>query len=323
MQLDLSANGYLFHGISQAVNTEKGLWLLRHDEELLKFYSYNEHIRIRTLSSAGVRISMKTNSPFIRFRFKLGCWCRPFYKFTLMTDNSARTVFGPDEYQEDVEFTAQLPADSKMHSAMLYLPNMCETFCKSIELADGAFFEPVPESANRILFIGDSITQGMTAPEPDKSYANMYADAMKCDALNIAVGGAMMAGELGKLALNLKWKTAFIAFGVNDFNHAVPIDDFMKNTRTLLSDISQKRGVSLNIITPIPWAARTEPNAIGLHLADYREAIRKTASEFSNVRLIDGCRLVADDPALFVDNIHPNTKGMETYACNLILTCSH
>jgi lysophospholipase L1-like esterase len=158
----------------------------------------------------------------------------------------------------------------------------------------------------------------MVVSTPSLAYPAQVAAAMECDFHNIAVGGAIMQEDVARLALDLDWNKAFVAFGINDFAQNRILEDFEKATAKTLEVLVSREGAEVFVITPIPWADRTDPNEIGIYVENYREIIRKVADGMDRVTIIEGSKLVPDDPEMYVDNIHPNDKGMSLYAENLI-----
>jgi hypothetical protein len=52
-------------------------------------------------------------------------------------------------------------------------------------------------------------------------------------------------------------------------------------------------------------------------LTRFCENVREIAGRYPNVRIVDGFRLVPHLPEYFLDNLHPNALGAETYGRNL------
>lgn len=317
MKINLDS-GFIL-GAATLKETEKGLYPSRMTDELMKFYSYSEAAVIRAKNSSGIKIAFLSNTNFVRMKLTFGVFSRQIFNTDIIINGTEKLTFGPPEdYEENFSFEAPINA-KKENLIEIYLPNMCETRIVSLEIADGASLEAAPcMKYPKSIFIGDSISQGMTVSSPALTYPAQISAKLKKSFYNIAVGGAVMAGDLGQLALAYEWDTAFIAFGVNDFNTNVPLEQLESRTEALLKGLSTRSGISINLITPIHWAGRTEPNSLGIYLDSYRETIRKTGAGFSNVKVIDGRELVPDDPGMFVDNVHPNDAGMTRYAAKLL-----
>jgi lysophospholipase L1-like esterase len=159
----------------------------------------------------------------------------------------------------------------------------------------------------------------MTVSTPSLTYPAQVAAVLKSDFHNIAVGGATMQKELAPLVMDFDWRKVFIAYGVNDFHQARSLREFEDETSGMLEVLSSREDAEIFLLTPIPWALRTNSNEIGLYLEDYREVLRRTAKDFPKVKVIEGTNLVPDDSIYYVDNIHPNDLGASTIADNLLV----
>lgn len=316
MKINLLDNAYIY-GSAETEKTNRGIFFHRMTPELENFYKYSEAAEIRAMNTSGIRISFISDTSSLKLSGSYGRVSRNIYSFDVIADREMITLKPDQEKPETFSFSAQLPG-SGLRRIEIFLPNMAETFVESVEIDDGSKISPVHGSGKKWLFIGDSITQGMTVSSPSLSYAARTAQAVGYDWHNIAVGGAVMRKELGEMALSLDWDTVSIAYGVNDFAQNIPLEQFVNNLKGLLRSLSSRKDSKIFLITPIPWVGRTEPNTLGLQLEDYRKAIADSVSSFDSVTVINGLEMVPDDGKYFVDNIHPNDDGMKEYSASLL-----
>jgi lysophospholipase L1-like esterase len=317
MKIDLIENDNLVFGASSYEYSNGAYHFFRMTEALNDFFGDNEAFSIRAACPSGVRIAFITDSEFLAMEVLYGRSTRPIFTIDVIVDGEYTLTFGPDEEVEEFNFSTELPGTGSK-KVEIFLPVMVECVVKGIMLEEGADLEPVPEKPLPLLFIGDSITQGMVVSTPSLTYPAQVATVLNVDFHNVAVGGATMQKEEAPLVMELDWEKAFLAYGVNDFSQSRPIEQFEDETRGTLETLCSRENAEVFVITPIPWALRTNANELGLHLEDYREVLRKVASGFPQVKIIEGTKLVPDDPQYFVDNIHPNDLGMTTYADNLL-----
>lgn len=315
VKIDLVNQPMLVTGAARVLPADgNGVQLCRMTAALNDFYSYSEAARIRAFCTAGVRIAFSSTTPWVRLRIRYGRESRQLYKVDFVIDGHVSSL-GPDAREEvaTIKLEELEPKEKKLE---LYLPHCCEVIVETLEIADGSTLHPIPRKPRTWLGIGDSITQGMTARTPSRTFAVTTARSLGVELHNIGVGGGTMREEVGKLALELPWDFATVAFGVNDFSQDRPLEEVATQTRQMWENLTS-RGGPIFLLTPIPWAKRTEPNKIGLSLADYRNTIAAAGRSFPAVTVVHGENLVPDDPQLFVDNIHPNDDGMAVYARNL------
>ena len=310
MRIDLQKNSSFLHGCACVEKKDKGLQLHRFTPSLMEFYRFPEHREIRAVCPSGVRLMLRTDSRRISFPVSFGRIARPIFAFDVLVDGAD----APWRYENEILI---VELDGKPHLVEIALPHLVECFAGEPETDDGAFLEPVAGKEHAMLFIGDSIMQGMTVSRPSLAYADRLARFLDCEYSNLSVGGAVMKKELGTYALEYQWDRIVVGFGVNDFNTGRPPDVFSADAEGALAALTSRRNADIVLLGPIHWAGRSEPNALGLHLSDYCEALRSVAGKFPAVRFIDGRSLLPDDTRYYVDCIHPNDAGEEILFRNL------
>ena len=317
MEIDLINNADFVFGVASYEYSDGAYRFFRMTEALNEFYSDNEDVMIRAANTSGVRIGFVTDSEFLAMEVLFERFSRPIFNIDIIVDGEHKMTFGPDEHIEEFSFSTELPGSGEK-TVEIYLPNMVECAVQGIVLEAGASLSAIAEKAVPILFVGDSITQGMTVSTPSLTYPAQLAAVMKADFHNIAVGKSTMQKELAPLLMDIDWQKVFVAFGVNDFSQARSLSEFEDESRGMLEVLSSRKDAEIFLLTPIPWALRTNGNEVDLLLEDYREVLRKTAKDFPKVKVIEGAKLVPDDSAYYVDNIHPNDLGAAVYADNLL-----
>ncbi len=264
MKIDLLANIDYIFGAAGVEETESGFYASRMTSKLMRLYSATEAAEIRAMNSSGIRIAFISDTSFVAMKLVFGRYSRPIFNTDIVIDGFQRMTFGPPDYCEEFAFSAELNGKGEKQIE-IYLPNLCETTVAGLEIEDGCFVSPVREERSRLIFIGDSITQGMTVSSPALTYPAQVAAALNKDFHNIAVGGAVMDRRVGKLALDIEWNTAFVAFGVNDFAQDRKLADFAADAEQMLKHLSMRKDAVIYLITPIPWFGRIEPNTLGLN----------------------------------------------------------
>lgn len=317
MEINLIENGNFVFGVASYEYSDGAYRFFRMTEALTDFFSNTDASIIRAANTSGVRIAFVTDSEYLAMEVLYGRFSRPIFTIDIIVDGEHRMTFGPAEYVEEFSFSTELSGSGEK-TVEIFLPSMVECAVKGIVLEAGASLNPLPEKSASLLFAGDSITQGMTVSAPSLTYPAQTAAVLGADFHNVAVGGATLQKELAPLLMDIDWQKVFIAFGVNDFSQSRPLADFELECRGMLEVLSSRGNAEIILLTPIPWALRTNANDIDLYLEDYREVLRKAAEDFSKARVIEGAGLVPDDSRYYVDNIHPNDLGAAAYADNLL-----
>jgi lysophospholipase L1-like esterase len=315
MEINLLDRIELVHGAAEVVAGENGFSLLRMTRELAEFYGGSEAVEVRTNCPSGVRICFRSDTSFVGMRLNYGRPAREVYAIDLVIDGIERLTFVPQSVENGFAFNAELPGGGGAeHTIELHMPHLCECTVEELVIEDGATLAPLKFTGGRMIFIGDSITQGMVSSSPARAYTALLATGLKRDFHNLCVGGAVMRHEVGRMALDLSWKAAVVAFGVNDCSQQRTLEAFMADTRGMFEALTSRSEATVYALTPIPWPA-SPPDR---NLEDFRDVIRIAASKFDRVQVIEGTDLVPDDSRFFIDGCHPNDAGMQAYAENLL-----
>lgn len=178
-------------------------------------------------------------------------------------------------------------------------------------------FLPLVLPAERIVFLGDSLTAGFGL-DPEQAYPKRVEKALResgkeVTAVNAGVSGDTTAGGLRRLdwILRQPMDTLFIALGANDALRGQPVEATRGNLTAIIRKAREKYP-ELRIIL----AGMLAPPNMG---KAYREAFAKIYPEVAEAEsvelmpfLLDG---VAGRPELnLADGIHPNAEGQEIIA---------
>ncbi len=321
MRIDLVEHSDLVRGVVEVEETPEGVRPRRMTEEAIEFYREPDRFYRRAQYCNGIRIAFVTDSAFVSMRLIQGVVETPHaYQVDVLIDRSECHTYGPDEAEHEFTFTIDLPrSEDGDHEVEILLPLTTEVLIGDLELADGALFRPIYCSDERLIFLGDSITAGAAATSPMRSYAAQLAANLGTDYINWSVGGARLQSELARMAMELEWQKAIVAYGVNDFGFNGSAPETGAEMTRFLKHLTRRPGVSISVITPLYWPEReNKPNEQGFTLEDFRREIAAAAGAFRGVHVIDGRKLVAKDRKFFVeDGVHPNNKGMAVIAENL------
>lgn len=169
----------------------------------------------------------------------------------------------------------------------------------------------------RIVYLGDSITDGNTYP---LIIQQALADARKPVPVwfNAGIGGntaAMMLERLDRDVFNHKPTIITISAGINDCLQGVPVEDYQKQM-TAIVDAVQKRGAEPILLTTT--VIREKSENVQTRLDAYNAFIRKLASErklkLAEVYKVMDAQPNAADNLLVGDGVHPNYQGQAVIA---------
>lgn len=263
----------------------------------------------RARCGAGVRGQFVTDSPEVRIDLHFPTESvTGRYHAALFVDGEFREMFGPPGPVERFS-SSLLPHGSTRQERTfeVWLPPYAECHLLSLEIAAGATLQAPPRVTHpRILFCGDSITQGAVS-EPHQSYTAVIAAGLQHDLHNLGIGGSKMNGNIGGVRGEISFDIAAVAFGTNDFSAQIPLDFFAMEACSLLRNLREAQPTApIFLLTPLP---RPDENIQAVALERYREALRILANESRRVFCLEGPALLPEGVDLLADGLHPNDEG--------------
>jgi acyl-CoA thioesterase-1 len=186
----------------------------------------------------------------------------------------------------------------------------------------GLIFMPLFLSAERIVFLGDSLTAGYGL-DPQNAYPQLVETALNKQGRNVKVINAGLSGDTSAGGLHrVDWilrqpiDVLFIALGANDALRGLPVEATRKNLQGIIVKARQK-----NPDIRIILAGMLAPPNMGEAYRNSFDRIYPDLAESESVELLpfilEG---VAGDPALNLgDGIHPNVAGHQRIAEMVII----
>ena len=191
----------------------------------------------------------------------------------------------------------------------MYFPTDVEIRLKNFRL--NGTWEPVLPEKERVLWIGDSITQGVGSFMGSETFVNIVGRKLKYESLNQGIGGYGYIDRALKPLEYFRPTKIVVALGTNDRSEGLKerTEAFYRKLNACFC------GLPVLAITPI-WRGDDAKKCEELKkIAEMTESVCRA---YPNVRLVNGFGLVPPIPYCFWDNLHPNAWGMEKYADNLI-----
>lgn len=308
----------LFHGCLRVEKSDGALVPLRFSQSMLDFYdAEGEMTSVRSQCPAGVRLDVMTDAEEIGFSYACTRFCRDHLTFDVFeNDRFMTTLREPDNSHEGrISYRRRVSGKGRV---TIYLPYTADVRLRDLNLGAA---EPVAPESQTMLFLGDSITQGMTVFRPSQSYANLLARLKGIELVNQGVGSYVFNPEsLGDVPL-ISADEILVAYGTNDYTKifegeltlsafAETVQEYMGKLRALVPSIS------VHVVTPI-WRFQqcSEPDQIKL-MQQVRETIASAAGE-QGFDVIHGLDLLGHDVSLLADGLHPNDLGANMMALNL------
>ena len=170
---------------------------------------------------------------------------------------------------------------------------------------------------HKLLFLGDSITQGWKTTHDSMSFAGKVARWFNAESLNWAVGGSWFDPTFVEKT-EFDPEAVIIAYGTNDYSARKDITQFTEYCRAYLQRVKALYGdKKVFVLTPIWRADHTLCKGTGT-LLDCSEVISREA-EACGFTVLDGFKLFPHSREYMADGyLHPNDLGFAVYADNLI-----
>ena len=293
--------------------TEKQLayYKIKRDGELYK----------KALASAGVRLDFITDADRFSFDFGVKKTCgRPFYSLDLYIDGMfCETVYVRHIVQKNSgKVSFAIPEGN--HRVTLYLPNLMITELSDVVLENATFAKPV-ETEKKILFFGDSITQGYNAHRTSLSYTNRVARALEADICNQAIGSEIFDPDVIDAQLPFVPDLIVVAYGTNDWAVQKSKREFLAAAEAFFARLKEiYPDCPCAYISPI-W--RGDAAGIMLPTGTFEEACEelKVLAERYDFFVVNGSYMLLHDEEFYEDKdviLHPNDAGFGIYAENLL-----
>jgi len=274
------------------------------------WYKLEHILGERAEVTTGVRLDFYTNSSTFSFTAVAGNKFE-IYINNLMQYNLKRADLNNDSYS--------IKLDGAENRITLIFPSHdFPAVLSAVEIDDGATVRPVDYDC-KMMFIGDSITQGWDSGYDSLSYAYRVSRFFNAESVIHGVGGGMFHETIFDEDVPFDPDIVVIAFGTNDWGRFKSIDELKYHANKFLGSIAKKyAGKKIFAISPI-WRADTENvvKATGT-FADVCDAVKAEIVN-AGIILIDGLTLVPHHSDFYADAyLHPNALGFGIYAENLI-----
>ena len=278
----------------------------------------------KTFATAGMYLECMTDASEISFDFRVfAASSRFFYSVDLYIDGVFCDEMYVMNYLRKKEGSVSFSLPEGAHRITVYFPNLMRMDIANLQFKDATFIQPI-DTDMKILFLGDSITQGYDAYHSSLAYANLLGKALGAETLNQAVGGEIFDEKILDEALPFDPDMVLIAYGTNDWAVQPNYETFITAADTFLKKIKEiYPDKTLVYISPIwrgdsqkPFGTQEE-TPVGA-FEDAVSALKALAKEIGFF-VVDGFRLTPHISDFFADQfLHPNDLGFSIYAQNLL-----
>lgn len=306
-----------------AVNTyiEEGeLIMCRFSQRQIDYFAQiNNYIEKskKSKASAGIHIDFYTDATELKIEFECSIASSQAPCFVdLYVDGVMKEHFGYSE-ETDRKIEKTVNFNQGLKRITLWLPCLFQARIKDFSL-NSDLFKPAEKDV-KILFVGDSITQGYTSEFPSLTYTNIVTRELNAECVNQGIGGAVF--DEMDLDENLPFSPdiVVIAYGTNDWAHGNE-RDLESNATAYIEKICRVyKNAKKYAVTPI-WRGMLEKkdrNAV-MSFEEMHILLEDIYKNF-DIKVIDGMKLVPHREEFFMsDVLHPNELGFLHYGNNLL-----
>ena len=298
----------IYFGAYSFKETEDG-WLQAFqysDAQMAYFRTAFDFWYDRCMATTAKTLEMTTNARTVSFEYRI-IWEGSQDSFELAVDNQITEIRYVKDLPKEGKLTWNLPDGEK--NVVIYLPADATVLIRNCEV-DGSF-SPARKN-EKVLWLGDSITQGFGPLRSAQTYVSVANRLLNYDIINQGIGGYVYDK---KSLIKMDGYTPdkiIVALGTNQFG-CETMQDVEEYYETLISIY----GTEIPILCVTPLWRGDVPDGFPT-LARFCENVKAIAGRYPNVKIIDGFKLVPHLPEYFLDNLHPNQLGTETYGRNLV-----
>lgn len=261
----------------------------------------------RSQFSSGTRIELITDATELRFDYNATDFTSSDNTFDLYVDGVLQCVHKVRKANFD-RAIYNMREGKKI--VQIYLPTNCHIGIKNFNINGG--YKTVKDKGQKVLIIGDSITQGYGSFMSGASYANVLQRKTGYNIIAQGIGGlpfkecAIYKGEYEPDKI-------IVSLGTNYYEGGLSYD-YEKETKLFFKKLNEIWGdKEIVYISPL-W----RDNEVDRERFTWCiETATSEALKYDNITVIDGFDLVPHVHECYVDKIHPNAYGCELMASNL------
>lgn len=279
-----------------------------------------ESFLLHSAATAGITLDFITNSVSLAFEYRgFAASKRQICWFDILVNGRLFHHAGKNG-QPSVAGKVSLTLPQGEKRITIYFPCLYKGELKNLEIDDGASFIPTFDGTThkKILFVGDSITQGYATPYNSLTYSNILTRKLQAECLNQGIGGAIYNPADLDDSLSFSPNIIVTAYGTNDWFWRRDIETTAPAYYRRLAEIYPD--AKIYALLPI-WRGDSEELELLSRrpFMEHREIIRKAAEVWENVTVIDTIEFVPHDATFFEDQaLHPNELGFLMYADALL-----
>lgn len=296
------------YGVYQT-KIEKGYLGFYHYDDKQMDYLLNRDASFwypRSKFSSSVTLEFKTKSTFISFDYKI-VEVGSYDSVDVYVNSFPYQVVKADGLGNKGTLSFSLPEGDK--KVTVYFP-----IDLNLQIKNFVTEQPLRKikKSHKVLWLGDSITQGYGTFLTGETYVNVANRALNYDILNQGIGGYIFDSKILTKMDGYTPDKIIVSFGTNHYK----ADDFLGQVSAYFKQLNAiYKDIKTLVITPI---FRCDDGSDLEKLKWAGKEIERICSAYSNVAVVNGFTLVPNLAQYFFDGLHPNALGANYYGKNLV-----
>lgn len=287
----------------------------------------------RARATSGVKLTFRTDSPRLALDVNIiNVGVRAYYAVDVCVDG--KLVGSLDNYShvENIHQTryAEVPFENSGSCAgcfelgagektvCIHLAYSKNCVIRELSLEDGASFVPAPPE-KKILFFGDSITQGYDALHPSQTYASRISHALGMAEYNKAIGGMRFCPGVAQVKEDFTPDAIVVAYGTNDWSNVPSADYLREQCRRMYESVyNNYPNTPIFALGPILQRGSNGCRRMGA-FCRVGQIIEEVVADIPNTTFIDCLTFLPWSTHCYADRaVHPNDRGFEYYCKGLL-----
>ena len=276
------------------------------DAQMAYFRSAFDFWYDRCMASTAKTLEFSTDAREISFDYRI-IWEGSQDSFELCVDDQITDIRYIKDLPKEGRLRFALPGEKR--DIIVYLPADATVLIKRCDIP--GTWTPA-QKKEKVLWLGDSITQGYGPLRSGQTYVSVANRLLNYDIINQGIGGYVYDKNSLMRMEGYAPDKIIVALGTNQFGteSMKDVEDFCETLIGLYGD-----SIPVLCVTPL-WRGDVKD---GLpRLTRFCENVRTIAGKYRNVRIVDGFKMVPHLSEYFLDDLHPNALGAETYGRNLV-----
>lgn len=276
------------------------------DKQMDYFRRVNDFWYGRCMGSNSKTIEFITTATKVGFDYKL-IWVGSYDSIELMVDGLITKIVYLQNAGNEGRIEWDLPKGKK--NVVIYMPSDATAVLRNFEVN-----APVkrPKKTAKVLWLGDSITQGFGPLRSGQTYVSVANRLLNYDIINQGIGGYVYDKNVLMKMEGYRPDKIIIAMGTNQFTaeNMNDVEEYYEALTALYGD-----EIPVMCISPL-WRGNCADQFPVFER--FCENVKKIAGRYKNVMVVDGFKLVPHLNEYFLDSLHPNGLGSETFGRNLV-----